>query len=201
MKEAIRTVSVELLLRHGYQGFRFRDVAERLTTTRANVHYYYGSKQNLCEEVIVEYVEGTIAEWTANWRRPVPLVEKIGGMMESNRERYVRYNPTGDTGHAWSLIGRMRLERDEIGPRAREVLARFSAVLEAIVTEAVARAVRTGELGPGTPVADVALQITAIADSAGAITQDSFSFDRLERLYGAIARTVLHAYGQPSSRP
>lgn len=200
MRDAIREVSVELLLRHGYQGFRFRDVAERLNTTRANVHYYYGSKQNLCEEVIVDYVEGTIADWTANWRRQADLVAKIGGMMESNRQRYRRANPTGDTGHAWSLIGRMRLERDEIGPRARDVLARFGAVLERIVTEAVANAVARGELGPETPVADVAIQIVAVADSAGAITQDSFSFDRLERLYGSIARTVLHAYGRPAAR-
>ena len=40
MKEKIKTAATELLIRNGYQGFRFRDVADCLKTTRANIHYY-----------------------------------------------------------------------------------------------------------------------------------------------------------------
>jgi len=38
MKDEIGRVAIDLLIQHGYQGFRFRDVAELLGTTRTNIH-------------------------------------------------------------------------------------------------------------------------------------------------------------------
>lgn len=195
MKDEIKEISTELLISNGYQGFRFRDVADHLKTTRANIHYYYGNKQNLCEEVIVDYVDQTLANWEANWKSPASFEQKIRGMMESNRQRYLRYNPTGRTAHPWSLIGRMRLERDVIGPKAQNALASFGVVLENLVVEGIERAIAEGELSEGIPKRDIALQLVAIANSAGPITQDGGSFDRLEQLYLSFARIVLHAYG------
>ncbi len=195
MKEEIKTVSRELLLRHGYQGFRFRDVAEMLNTTRANIHHHYGNKLNLCEEVVVEYVEQTLENWATNWHSSKSFAEKIEGMMESNRQRYLRYNPTGKTANPWSLIGRMRLERDLIGPRARQALSDFGVSLDRMVVAGIEQAVRNGELSDAIPRSDIALQLVAIADSAGPITQDGGSFDRLEQLYLSFSRIVHHAYG------
>lgn len=195
MKEEIKNVSVELLVRNGYQGFRFRDVADLLNTTRANIHYYYGNKLNLAEEVIVDYVEQTLANWEANWRSEKSFEEKIHGMMESNRQRYLRYNPTGTTANPWSLIGRMRLERDVIGPKAREALAQFGVTLENLVITGLDQAVARGELSNDVPRSDIALQLVSIADSAGPITQDGGNFDRLEQLYRSFSRVVHHAYG------
>lgn len=195
MKEEIKTVSRELLLRHGYQGFRFRDVAEMLNTTRANIHHHYGNKLNLCEEVVVEYVEQTLENWATNWHSAKSFAEKIEGMMESNRQRYLRYNPTGKTANPWSLIGRMRLERDLIGPRARQALSDFGVSLDRMVVAGIEQAVSNGELSDAIPRSDIALQLVAIADSAGPITQDGGSFDRLEQLYLSFSRIVHHAYG------
>lgn len=195
MRGAIKTVSTELLIQNGYQGFRFRDVAELLNTTRANVHYYYGNKLNLCEEVIVDYVVETLANWEANWRSNASFAAKIDGMVESNRLRYLRYNPSGQTAKPWSLISRMRLERDVIGPKAREALADFGARLENLVIAGIDQAVAQGELSDGIPRGDITLQLVAIANSAGPITQDGGNFDRLEQLYRSLARIVHHAYG------
>lgn len=196
MKERIKEVAVELLVRHGYQGFRFRDLADRLGTTRANIHYYYGSKSNLAEEVIVDYVHKTLANWAENWTSDKTFEQKIRGMMESNRQRYLRFNPTGMTAHPWSLIGRMRMERDAIGPKARAALMEFGVVLENLVVSGIERAISKGELSREIPIRDIALQLVAIADSAGPITQDGGSFDRLEQLYLSFARIVNHAYGK-----
>ncbi len=196
MKERIKEVAVELLVRHGYQGFRFRDLADRLDMTRANVHYYYGSKLNLAEEAIVGYIDEILAAWEVNWKSDKTFEEKVRGMMESNRQRYLRFNPTGTTAHPWSLIGRMRMERDVIGPRARAALTEFGIVLENLVIEGIESAIKTGELSPEIPIQDIALQLVAIANSAGPITQDGGSFDRLEQLYLSFARIVNHAYGQ-----
>lgn len=195
MKEEIKTVSRELLLRNGYQGFRFRDVAEMLGTTRANIHHHYGNKLNLCEEVVVEYVDETLRGWEENWRGDKSLAEKIQSMMESNRQRYLRYNPTARTANPWSLIGRMRLERDLIGPRARQALSDFGVALDRMVIAGIEQAVANGELSNTVPRSDVALQLVAIADSAGSITQDGGNFDRLEQLYLSFSRIVHHAYG------
>ena len=48
---------------------------------------------------------------------------------------------------------------------------------------------------PDAPANDIAVQLIAIVDSAGSITQDSGSFDRLERLYTAYLQIIYHAYG------
>ncbi len=171
MKDEIKHVTIALLLRHGYQGLRFRDIAEQLGVTRANIHHHYGNKLNLCEEVIVEYVDRTLEAWTANWTGDSTLFEKVEGMMESNRKRYLQFNPTGRTAHPWSLIGRMRLESNVIGPRAREALANFASELNRLVIAGVEQAVVNGELSADAPRADIALQLVAIADSAGWIME------------------------------
>lgn len=195
MKDEIRDISVELLTRHGYQGFRFRDVADHLQTTRANIHYYYGNKLNLCEEVVAEYVHQTLANWEKNWKSDKTFEQKVHGMMESNRQRYLHYNPTGKTAHPWSLIGRMRLERDMIGPKARQALVDFGIVLDGLIIQAIEQAILRKELVAEIPKNDIALQLAAIANSADPITQDGGSFERLEQLYLSFIRVILHAYG------
>ncbi len=196
MKDEIKHVTIALLLRHGYQGLRFRDIAEQLGVTRANIHHHYGNKLNLCEEVIVEYVDRTLEAWTANWTGDSTLFAKVEGMMESNRKRYLQFHPTSRTAHPWSLIGRMRLESNVIGPRAREALANFASELNRLVIAGVEQAVVNGELSADAPRADIALQLVAIADSAGWITQDGGDFSRLEQLYRSVIRIVDNAYGR-----
>ena len=43
------------------------------------------------------------------------------------------------------------------------------------------------------------VQLVSIANSAGPITQDAGSFERLERLYRAFLTTVMAAYGPDRS--
>jgi len=202
MKDQIKHVTVGLLLQYGYQGLRFRDIAQALSITRANIHHHYGNKLNLCEEVVAEYVEDTLANWTINWGGQGTLAEKIEGSMEANRARYLAYNPTGRTANPWSLIGRMRLERDIIGPRARQALVNFGVTLDRLVLHGVSEAIEMGELVQGAPREAIALQIVAVADSAGFITQDGGDFRRLEQLYRSITLVVHQAYGiNGSPRP
>ena len=195
LRDDIKRVTVTLLLRNGYQGLRFRDISETLDTTRANIHHHFGNKQNLCEEVIVEYVGQTLDSWERNWAGPATLAEKIEGMKEANRARYLTHNPTGRTANPWSLIGRMRLERDIIGPQARQALVDFGVALDRMVLAGVSTAIERGELAKDTPREAVALQLVAVADSAGFITLDGGDFSRLEELYRSISLIVHQAYG------
>lgn len=199
MRERIKALTVELLVRHGCRGLRFADIADALGTTRATVHYHFGNKERLIEEVVEDYVAGTLERFRLTWESEGPtLIERIQGTIAFNRERYERFNGPGEGARAWSLIARMRLERDLLSPSARLALERFGTELEAMVMAAVAAAKDAGELSAEAPVGDIARQLVAIANSSGSITVDAGTFDVLEHLYLGFARIVDHAYGQPA---
>jgi len=87
----------------------FGDLAAALKTTRANIHYHFGHKQTLVEEVLVDYVRETTEAMREIWTvSQVPLVEKIERNVEYSRQRYLKYNKPGREGRNWSLIARMR---------------------------------------------------------------------------------------------
>lgn len=196
MRDRIKDIATELLITHGYRGLRFKDIAERLGTTRANIHYHFGTKKNLIDEVIQDYVDGTVSEVKAIWGMPdIPYVERVRRMMEFNRRRYQRFNPPGKDGRPWSIISRMRLESDVLSKKSKETLHSFSRTAEGYIKAALADAIARGEISGDAPARDILVQIVAIMDSAGSITSDAGSFDRLEHLYTAYIHVLTHAYG------
>src|SRR5579875_4107366 len=52
----IQALARELYVRRGYEGFSFRDIAEALGITRANIHYHFGSKSSLMTALIDDFV-------------------------------------------------------------------------------------------------------------------------------------------------
>lgn len=195
LKEQVEALSVELLVRHGHQGFRYRDLADRLGATRAAIHYHYGPKGALIDKVVVAYIEQLLETWARNWSSDARFADKILGMMEANHARFRAFNPNPGDNNPWSLIGRMRLDSHLIGPEAHAAMEKFGMTLERMIVKAAQEAIAKGELAPTMPVQDVALQLAAIADSAGAITQDGGGFARLDRLYRSFARILDDAYG------
>ncbi|MBC7134340.1 TetR/AcrR family transcriptional regulator [Oceanibaculum nanhaiense] len=196
MRDRIKSVATELLINYGYRGLRFKDIAEQLGTTRANIHYHFGTKKNLIEEVIEDYVEGTLVAVKAIWTAEnLPYVERVRRMMAFNRERYNRFNPPGKDGRPWSIISRMRLESDVLSKKSKETLHSFSRTAEAYIKTALDEAIARGEISGDAPARDILVQIVAIMDSAGSITSDAGSFDRLEHLYTAYIHVLTHAYG------
>ena len=203
MRPQIKALSRDLLIQRGYRGVSFGDIASALKTTRANIHYHFGNKHKLVEEVLEDYVEETLAGLKGAFgRADLPLTGKIVEIVEISRHRHRRYNPTGIGTAPWSLIARMRQDGDALTPKGRAALKRFAEELNASVTAAIRAARDGGEFIESMPVEDVALQLVSIANSAGPITQDAGDFDRLEQLYLAFGRIVQHAYGsgKPSGR-
>lgn len=195
MRERIKEVARDLLIMNGYRGLRFGDIAERLQTTRANIHYHFGTKSKLVDEVIDEYLKFTIGEMGAVWKSDMPYEEKVVATMELNRRRYLRFNKGNATGGAaWSLISRMRLEANLLSKKARLQLRDFSKRMEQFVVKAIDQAQANREIAADAPIQDIAVQIVSIIDSAGPITQDAGSFARLEHLYLAHVRVIAHAY-------
>lgn len=202
MRNDIKMIARQLLIMHGYRGLRFSDIADELGTTRANIHYHFGTKENLVEEVIAAYVDGSLEELCEIWTgTSTSFRQKVFRMMEFNRRRHARFNGRGEGGRPWSLISRMRLEQDLLTNTGRAILNRFSNAISVWIDDAVRHAQITGEIASDAPVKDIAVQLIAIVDSAGSITMDAGSFARLEHLYTAYMRIISHAYGvQPTKR-
>ncbi|MGO3891755.1 MAG: TetR/AcrR family transcriptional regulator [Paenalcaligenes sp.] len=201
MKERIKQEATRMLIAHGSAGFRFQQIAEELDCTRGNVHYHYRHKHQLIEEVTVEYCQRTIGHFDQIWLSENDLSEKIQQSMQFNRSRYLIFNPSGNTAHPWSLIARMRSERDQITPLAREAVTRYTKELQASVFSGMHQAVARGELCADTPVETVSLLLVEIANSADPITRDAGTFQRLQMMYEAFERLLRDAYGRKPSLP
>ena len=200
MRARIKSLALDLLIQHGYRGVSFGDMAKALRTTRANIHYHFGNKQNLVQEVLEDYVEATLAALKEVWTTPdLTLARKIAAMVEFSRKRYAKYNPPGKKGRPWSLIARMRQDSDALTPKGRAALQRFGKELYECIVLAIEDAKARQEFATSMPVEDIALQLVSIANSAGPITQDAGDFDRLEQLYAAFARIMTQAFGQDTA--
>lgn len=195
MREEIKRVSIELLIKYGYRGFRFDDIAVRLKKTRGNIHYHFGRKQFLVEELLVEYVVDTMAR-----NRAILLDEhqtlnvKIQRLREFNFERYKKYNRSGYGSKPWSLIARMRADHDLLTLRGKKALKDYAQNLNAAILQAALIAKQNGELSARAPVEDIAMVLSGIANAGPAITQDAGNFEQLERLYEGFLRILMQGY-------
>lgn len=187
---AIKELAEELLIAQGYRGLRYADIAARLGITRANIHYHFGSKADLIDEVLADYVAATLASLRQVWgEHGVGLAISIARMLVFSRMRYVRFNRPGEPVRPWSLISRLRQDQDLLSDAGRRRLVEFSTELREIFAVALARAAASGELQGDVEAATTLL--VAIADSAAPITIAEGGFEGLEAAYGALATLVL----------
>jgi len=195
MRENIKQVATELLIRHGYHGTSFRNIADRLDITTTNVHYHFGNKENLVEEVLRDYVEATVARHEVIWQNPDDtLAQKISAVAEFNYQRYRAFNVDRKGSRPWSLIGRLRLDGEILGEGARECLSLFTVRIHESIKVAVRLAHRNGELREDAPLDDIAFLLINIVNSSSVFTQDAGSFERLEQFFDTFSRVVLGAY-------
>jgi len=200
LKSEIKNVATRLLIRQGYRGLRFSDISDALQMTRANIHYHFGTKDQLVEEIICDYADSTVDVLTGIWNADDYYTNKVLATMEFNRSRYLALNPPGQPSGPWSLISRMRLESDMLTERSKERLHRFSNQVDTLIEAAIAKACAADEFTRSAPLKDIQLQIVIIIDSAGSITMDAGSFMRLEQLYLAHLRLVSLGYGGPKNK-
>jgi TetR/AcrR family transcriptional regulator, transcriptional repressor for nem operon len=190
-RQAIKDTALALLVRHGYRGTSFGDIAQELGTTRANIHYHFGGKQALVEEVLGDYVQATLSALKTIWSAPeLSLGGKIDTMVGHSRTRFQRFNATGEEGQPWSLISRLRQDADLLSPRGRQMLGHFGIEMSALFAEALALAQSRGELADNVKPEDAALLIAAVADNAAPITLTEGGFDKLAQIYKSLQRMI-----------
>lgn len=191
-RTAIKTRALELLITHGYRGMSFADIAASLGITRANVHYHYGSKANLIDEVLTDYVEATLAGleeiWTAG---DTSFRGKCSLMLDYSRTRYRTFNRASGAPRPWSLISRLRQDEDMLTTAGRARLKQFTAELHVMFGEAAQRALDAGELRRGSSPSAIAILLVVVVDNAAPITMAAGGFGGLEAAYGALEALVI----------
>jgi len=201
MRQSIKDVAGRLLTLHGLNGMSFRDIALELGITTTNIHYHFGNKHGLVDEVVADYVAEVEARHRAIWLAPDrTLADKLRQLVEYNWERYQKVNEGRDGGNTWSLIGRMRLESQALSDNARSSLSAFTATLHELIRTAVDDAWRRGELEEATPRQDLAFLILNIVNSSSVFTHGTGGFDRLELFFEAFSRVMLSAYAGPAAK-
>lgn len=197
MRAQIKLVAEELLVKHGYRGLSFRQIAEILNTTRANLHYHFGSKDGLVEEVLEDYTVSTMNRYRdVLTDTTTTLRTKIEAIIKLNRERYLKYNPDGDHGNPWSLMTRLRSDSDALNDKMRNRLQAVMREFEMLVSVGVRAAVQSGELQPDTPQEHIVIQLVTIIHYAGLVTRDNGKFGRLTDLWDATLTGIDRAYGR-----
>ncbi len=197
MRAQIKLVAEELLVKHGYRGLSFRQIAEILNTTRANLHYHFGSKDGLVEEVLEDYTVSTMNRYRdVLTDTTTTLRTKIEAIIKLNRERYLKYNPDGDHGNPWSLMTRLRSDSDALNDKMRNRLVAVMREFEMLVSVGVRAAVQSGELQPDTPQEHIVIQLVTIIHYAGLVTRDNGKFGRLTDLWDATLTGIDRAYGR-----
>jgi AcrR family transcriptional regulator len=195
MRETIKKVATELLIKHGYHNTSFRHIATRIGITTTNIHYHFGSKQQLVEEVVKDYVADATARHRPIWLAPYhTLADKLRGVIAYNHERYKRFNRGKSQGRPWSLIGRLRLDSEDLSPAARESLAGFGTAVHEAIDHAFALACASGELRADAPRDDLALLVVNLVNSSSVFTQDAGRFEPHEQFFFAFERVMLSVY-------
>ena len=201
MRQNIKIVAVRLLTLNGFNGISFRDIATELGITTTNIHYHFGNKHGLVDEVVADYVAESEARHQRIWLAPDRgLAEKIRLLVEYNWERYQQVNTGRDGANTWSLIGRLRLESQSLSDKARASLSSFTTTLHGLIRSAVDQAWREGELEESTPRQDLAFLILNLVNSSSVFTHGAGGFDRLEHFFDAFSRVMLSAYAGPAAK-
>lgn len=194
MKDEIKKLAVRLFTLNGYRGVSFGDLNTELGTTRANIHYHYGSKSGLAEEVLASTADEVMARYRKIWANAdVSLKTKLKQSYTFNAGRYSEYNVEGE-GRIWSLIARFRIDRDVITPMMIAKLNEVTRVNEESVATGVKLAVDNGELVPDAPVEEIACLISGIIHFAPLISQAPHDIGRLKQTYDSLTRMIEKAY-------
>ena len=196
MRDRIKAVAAELYVLRGHDGFSFGDIAQAIGTTRANIHHHFGNKRQLMAELIDGFVGDAEARIAANWSTPgTGFADRLAANVEDLRRFYERFNREPGARHVWSPISRIRLDFPALGDLAQDALERVGTAYDTCVRRAVEDAIAAGELHPDTPADDVTRILRTTLLTCAPMTQDSGGFADLERLFAALAGTILAAWG------
>lgn len=79
-KDILRT-AVDLFLTYGIQKVSVAEIASKANVSQVTIYNYFGSKQNLVEEMLVYYLDQVWSEYEKMFCSDLPFIEKIKNIM------------------------------------------------------------------------------------------------------------------------
>lgn len=196
MKAQIKKAARDLFIQRGINEVSYGDIAEVVNTTRANLHYHFGNKQALVEEVFQETFDAVEAQFKEIWVTPgLSLDERIALTAEDCRQRFYEFNDNDRGRCPWSLSARARYENLQISEEAQRGISQMSRQFEEYLAHAVKLAIGNGELRADTPVRNVVMLLTPLWYYGSLLTQHS-GLKKLLDHYQAVRETIRAAYGR-----
>ena len=96
VRQRIKARATELFIRHGYNGVTFLDLGKDLGINHSLIHYHFGTKAKLAEEVLRDFADSGIRENQAIWADPdAPLRDKFVAARDRIYRRFILLNPDG----------------------------------------------------------------------------------------------------------
>ena len=195
-RERIKLAASEHYVLVGNDAFNFLHIAEAVGITRGNIHHHFGSKRKLVAELVRDLTNDAEKRIRDHWSRPgLTLSERLAEQLEDLRRFYQRFHTKPGVRNVWSPLARIRLDLPMLDKTAAKALERINLVYDEALRAALTDAIASGELRTDTPVDDIARLLRVTFLSCPPITQDSGSFDDVERLFAALDRTVIGAWG------
>lgn len=195
MKAQIKEAARNLFIQRGISDVSYGDIAEVVSTTRANLHYHFGNKEALVAAVFEETFESVEAQFRHIWAEPgLTLDERIALAAEDCRQRFYEFNDDDRGRHPWSLSARARYENNLIPENVQRGISDMSRHFEEYLAHATKLAIGNGELRPDTPVQHIVFLLTPLWYFGSLLTQHS-GLKKLLEHYQAVRETIHAAYG------
>lgn len=202
VRQKIKARATELFIRHGYNGVTFLDLGKDLGINHSLVHYHFGTKAKLAEEVLRDFAEIGIRENRAIWGdADASLFEKFVAARDRMYRRFVLFNPAGRMQHPTGLVSRFSMDAETVGPELRALVQSTQEALDQSVLDAVRIAIDRGELVADAPAQHIMLQISSILYVAGPTARYGWEFTRLDDHFHGTLAMLLRAYGSTPTLP
>ena len=186
MREEILERADRQIRQGGFAQLNFAPIAESLETTRANLHYHFGSKGALADAVVERYVSQSVEAMAAILdAHPGDLPSALVAVESAIIERVERMGP-----RLTCVCG--QLLRDATAPEHLRAEAReFFATKEKLIGEATRASIDAGTLRPDLEVetfVTLAMSVLMGLDQLAMVIDDHQSFASTAR--GAMASWV-----------
>lgn len=133
VREQLLEQAQMFLMTRGYNGFSYRDLAERVGVKTSSIHYYFPAKEDLVLEAIKAY-DALIGEGLAGIDEALPPAQKLA--------LYARgFGRIVADGHRICLCGMLAADIETLPETVREAVQRFFAYHEAWLARVLAQGV------------------------------------------------------------
>ena len=190
-RDRIKSVAAEFYVLKGHDGFSFGDIATVIGTTRANIHHHFGNKSQLMKELIEDIAVNAEVRIERHWMKgSASFAQRLAAQLADLKSFYDRYNKNDGDRNVWSPLSRLRHDLPVLGTEAIAALERVNATYDRCLKHAVTTALEVGDLRTDIQPDDVVRVFRVTLLSCPPMTQDTGSFQEIQLLFGALARTV-----------